>query len=46
MLYQCFDVEITHLLNVIDVKGVELELRKLEGSVEAIHENLIRLKDR
>lgn len=28
------------------IEGVELELRKLEGSVEAIHENLIRLKDR
>lgn len=28
------------------LEGVELELRKIEGSVEAIHENLIRLKDR
>ncbi|PNX99549.1 transmembrane emp24 domain-containing protein p24delta3-like [Trifolium pratense] len=28
------------------LSGVELELRKLEGSVEAIHENLIYLKGR
>ncbi|KAF7829845.1 transmembrane emp24 domain-containing protein p24delta3-like [Senna tora] len=28
------------------IEGVELELRKLEGAVEAIHENLIYLKDR
>ncbi|KAK2393103.1 hypothetical protein P8452_15178 [Trifolium repens] len=28
------------------IEGVELELRKLEGSVEAIHENLIYLKGR
>ncbi|KAH8520714.1 hypothetical protein H0E87_001952 [Populus deltoides] len=30
----------------ISVKGVELELRKLEGAVEAIHENLLYLKSR
>ncbi|XP_019424799.1 PREDICTED: transmembrane emp24 domain-containing protein p24delta3-like [Lupinus angustifolius] len=28
------------------IEGVELELRKLEGAVEAIHENLIYLKGR
>ncbi|KAH7518244.1 transmembrane emp24 domain-containing protein p24delta3 [Ziziphus jujuba] len=28
------------------IEGVELELRKLEGSVEAIHENLLYLKSR
>ncbi|KAI4299004.1 hypothetical protein L6164_032503 [Bauhinia variegata] len=28
------------------IEGVELELRKLEGAVEAIHENLIYLKSR
>ncbi|XP_022149335.1 transmembrane emp24 domain-containing protein p24delta3-like [Momordica charantia] len=28
------------------IEGVELELRKLEGAVEAIHENLLYLKDR
>ncbi|KAL4197041.1 hypothetical protein AMTRI_Chr04g186170 [Amborella trichopoda] len=28
------------------IDGVELELRKLEGAVEAIHENLIYLKSR
>ncbi|XP_028757542.1 transmembrane emp24 domain-containing protein p24delta3 [Neltuma alba] len=28
------------------IEGVELELRKLEGAVEAIHENLIYLKNR
>ncbi|RDX71550.1 Transmembrane emp24 domain-containing protein p24delta3, partial [Mucuna pruriens] len=28
------------------IEGVELELRKLEGSVEAIHENLIYLRGR
>ncbi|KAL5096334.1 hypothetical protein RYX36_000661 [Vicia faba] len=28
------------------IEGLELELRKLEGSVEAIHENLIYLKGR
>ncbi|KAG5580929.1 hypothetical protein H5410_051556 [Solanum commersonii] len=28
------------------IEGVELELRKLEGAVEAIHENLIYLKTR
>ncbi|KAK8564387.1 hypothetical protein V6N13_005384 [Hibiscus sabdariffa] len=27
------------------IEGVELELRKLEGAVEAIHENLLYLKD-
>lgn len=32
--------------NIILVQGVELELRKLEGAVEAIHENLLYLKDR
>ncbi|KAF2538679.1 hypothetical protein F2Q68_00019890 [Brassica cretica] len=28
------------------IEGVELELRKLEGAVEGIHENLLYLKDR
>ncbi|KAE8654382.1 Transmembrane emp24 domain-containing protein p24delta3 [Hibiscus syriacus] len=28
------------------IEGVELELRKLEGAVEAIHENLLYLRDR
>ncbi|XP_004500567.1 transmembrane emp24 domain-containing protein p24delta3-like [Cicer arietinum] len=28
------------------IEGVELELRKLEGAVEAIHENLLYLKNR
>lgn len=28
------------------IEGVELELRKLEGAVEAIHENLLYLKGR
>ncbi|KAF5743913.1 transmembrane emp24 domain-containing protein p24delta3-like [Tripterygium wilfordii] len=28
------------------IEGIELELRKLEGAVEAIHENLIYLKSR
>ncbi|MCE3051383.1 hypothetical protein HAX54_049700 [Datura stramonium] len=28
------------------IEGIELELRKLEGAVEAIHENLIYLKNR
>ncbi|KAL2467724.1 Transmembrane emp24 domain-containing protein p24delta3 [Forsythia ovata] len=28
------------------IEGLELELQKLEGAVEAIHENLIYLKDR
>ncbi|XWS67577.1 hypothetical protein CRYUN_Cryun04dG0017900 [Craigia yunnanensis] len=28
------------------IEGVELELRKLEGAVEAIHENLLYLKSR
>ncbi|KAL1539200.1 transmembrane emp24 domain-containing protein p24delta3-like [Salvia divinorum] len=28
------------------IEGIELELRKLEGAVEAIHENLIYLKTR
>ncbi|PWA77186.1 emp24/gp25L/p24 family/GOLD family protein [Artemisia annua] len=28
------------------LEGVELELRKLEGAVEAIHDNLLYLKDR
>lgn len=28
------------------IEGVELELRKLEGVVEAIHENLLYLKSR
>lgn len=28
------------------IDGVELELRKLEGAVEAIHENLLYLRDR
>ncbi|KAI5448557.1 hypothetical protein KIW84_015823 [Lathyrus oleraceus] len=28
------------------IEGVELELKKLEGSVEAIHENLVYLKGR
>lgn len=31
---------------VCHCKGVELELRKLEGAVEAIHENLLYLKSR
>lgn len=29
-----------------NIEGVELELRKLEGAVEAIHENLLYLKNR
>ena len=28
------------------LQGIELELRKLEGAVEAIHENLLYLKNR
>ncbi|CAO2828377.1 unnamed protein product [Amaranthus hypochondriacus] len=28
------------------IEGIELELRKLEGAVEAIHENLLYLKNR
>ncbi|CAN8241303.1 unnamed protein product [Cochlearia groenlandica] len=28
------------------IEGVELELKKLEGAVESIHENLIHLRDR
>ncbi|ESQ35912.1 hypothetical protein EUTSA_v10008686mg [Eutrema salsugineum] len=28
------------------IQGVELEIRKLEGAVEAIHENLLYLRDR
>ncbi|PQQ11818.1 transmembrane emp24 domain-containing protein p24delta3 [Prunus yedoensis var. nudiflora] len=31
---------------VIQLHGLELELRKLEGAVEAIHENLLYLKGR
>ncbi|KAG5021968.1 hypothetical protein JHK85_018310 [Glycine max] len=30
----------------MDTYGVELELRKLEGEVKAIHENLLYLKGR
>lgn len=33
-------------MNLVVCKGVELELVKLEGLVEAIHENLRYLKDR
>lgn len=33
-------------MNLVVFKGVELELVKLEGLVEAIHENLRYLKDR
>ncbi|CAA2982353.1 transmembrane emp24 domain-containing p24delta3-like [Olea europaea subsp. europaea] len=39
----CDGLDIIHFILCL-CKGVELELRKLEGAVEAIHENLLYLK--
>lgn len=41
----CDGLDIIHFILCL-CKGVELELRKLEGAVEAIHENLLYLKSR
>ncbi|CAI0375506.1 unnamed protein product [Linum tenue] len=39
-------IELFSHLAIIQIQGVELELKKLEGAVEAIHENLLYLKSR
>ncbi|CAI0439326.1 unnamed protein product [Linum tenue] len=39
-------IELSSHLAIIQIQGVELELAKLQGAVEAIHENLLYLKSR